>query len=278
MLPITAVVCTLNSFSSIEKCLLGLKLSGVAEIIVVDGGSTDGTREFLLEQDIVLLFDGGLGLGAARNMGIQKASEKFILNCGSDNIVTRELLVKMLEAFSLDDLTECVGCRTKVEVKNLTQKMLNIQWSGRITPGVKEVIGTPNIFRTKVLQQYLYSKHRSWSDDEELCTRIKATKECTFRIIDAYCIEVGQDSFARLKYRYLGYGRSDYEVWSAYAKNWSTVRKLKSIRHPYESEFSNIIRNVPAISKIIVLPLLVFSTTFRYQGWIKVAARNFFRP
>jgi glycosyltransferase involved in cell wall biosynthesis len=274
MLPITAVICTLNSFSSIEKCLLGLKLSGVAEIIVVDGGSTDGTREFLLEQDIVLLFDEGLGLGAARNMGILKASEKFILNCGSDNIVTRETLVKMLDAFSLDDLTECVGCRTKVEVNNLTQRMLNIQWSGRITPGIKEVIGTPNIFRTKVLQQYLYSKDRSWSDDEELCTRIKATQECTFRIIDAYCIEVGQDSFARLKYRYLGYGRSDYEVWNAYAKNWSIARKLKSIRHPFRSEFSNVIRNVPAISRTVVLPLLIFSTIFRYLGWIKAEVKN----
>ena len=274
MLPITAVVCTFNNLSSIEKCILGLKLSEVAEIIVVDGGSTDGTREFLLGQDIVLLFDGGLGLGAARNMGILKASEKFILNCGSDNIVTRELLVKMLDAFSLDDLTECVGCRTRVEVKNLMQKMLDIQWSGKITPGVKEVIGTPNIFRTKLLQQYLYSQHRSWSDDEELCTRIKATQKCTFKIIDAYCIEVGQDNFSRLKYRYLGYGKSDYEVWGAYAKNWSTLRKLKSIRHPYESEFSNVIRNVPAIKKIIVLPLLIFGTTFRYLGWIKAAIRD----
>jgi glycosyltransferase involved in cell wall biosynthesis len=274
MLPITAVVCTLNSFSSIEKCIAGLKLSGVAEIIVVDGGSTDGTMEFLLEQDIVILFDEGLGLGAARNMGILEAKEKFILNCGSDNIVSRDLLEKMLAAFSLDEATESVGCRTKVEVKNLLQKMLNIQWSGRITPGVKGVIGTPNIFRTEVLQRYLYSKDRSWSDDEELCTRITATQKCNFRIIDAYCIEVGQGSFSRLRYRYLGYGKSDYEVWNAYSKNWSIARKLKSIRHPFRSEFSNVIRNVPAKSKIVVLPLLIFSTIFRYLGWIKAEVRN----
>ena len=274
MLPITAVVCTLNSFSSIEKCIVGLRHSGVAEIIVVDGGSTDGTVEFLLEQNCVVLFDTGIGLGAARNMGIIKASENYILNCGSDNIVSRELLEIMLQAFSLDNFTECVGCRTRIEVKNLLQKMLNIQWSGRITPGVREVIGTPSIFRTKVLQEYLYSNHRSWSDDEELCTRIKTTQNCTFRIIDGYCIEVGQDNFERLKYRYLGYGNSDYEVWRAYSKNWSTSRKLKSIRHPFESEFYNIIRNVPPISKIVVLPLLVFSTTYRYLGWIKAVAKN----
>jgi glycosyltransferase involved in cell wall biosynthesis len=269
MLPITAVVCTLNSINSIERCILGLKNSGIREIIVVDGGSTDGTVEYLMSQNIVLLFDQGLGLGAARNLGILHAKEIFILNCGSDNVMCEEVLAKMLDIINSHSTTLGVGCLTKVEVRNLLHKMLNIQWSGRITPGFKEVIGTPSLYRTKTLQKYQYSKNRTWSDDEELCTRIKSTQTCTFQVVDAYCLEVGQDNLKRLRYRFLGYGKSDFEIWRAYSENWPSRRKWQSIRHPIDSEFSNIIGNISFSSSLVVLPLLIFSTVFRYVGWIK---------
>ncbi len=146
ILPISAVVCTLNSISSISTCLKSLKLAGVNQIIVVDGGSTDGTREIINSYNCELHFDSGTGLGEARNIGIAHANQPFIFNCGPDNSVDRKLLNSMLASLGENQSIAAVGCKTKVETTNWLSKMLNIQWSGRITSGVEDVLGTPNLF------------------------------------------------------------------------------------------------------------------------------------
>ena len=64
---VSAVVCTLNSISGIEPCLVSLRSSGVEEIIVVDAGSTDGTREVAGRLADRLLDDPGKGLGQERH-------------------------------------------------------------------------------------------------------------------------------------------------------------------------------------------------------------------
>ena len=59
---VSAVVCTLNSIASIESCLSSLASSGVGEVIVVDGGSTDGTLTVAHSHADLVLNDPGKGL------------------------------------------------------------------------------------------------------------------------------------------------------------------------------------------------------------------------
>ena len=57
---ISAIVPTLNEESCIEECLERLELAGVDELIVVDGGSVDRTRELARKRaDKVLVEPGG---------------------------------------------------------------------------------------------------------------------------------------------------------------------------------------------------------------------------
>lgn len=71
-------------------------------IIIVDDGSTDGTREMLetLFPDVIVLDgDGNLFWTKAINMGIRKALElgaKYILTLNNDTIATPDLLEKMM--------------------------------------------------------------------------------------------------------------------------------------------------------------------------------------
>ena len=63
---VSAVVCTRNSISGIERCLTSLRRAGVCRIIVVDADSTDGTREIAERLADTVVADLGTGLGNAR--------------------------------------------------------------------------------------------------------------------------------------------------------------------------------------------------------------------
>ncbi|MCX6393513.1 MAG: glycosyltransferase, partial [Solirubrobacterales bacterium] len=71
---VAAVVCTMNSISGIEKCLVSLREAGVGELVVVDAASTDGTLEVADRMADQVLADPGTGLGRARNLGVAATS------------------------------------------------------------------------------------------------------------------------------------------------------------------------------------------------------------
>lgn len=108
---ISAVVLTWNSARYVEKCLRSLALdayrSGIKfELFVVDGGSSDGTREILqrLEREIpelcVILLGENVGATVSRNIALKKSRGKYMLVLDSDTEIlpgALEILYKTLE-------------------------------------------------------------------------------------------------------------------------------------------------------------------------------------
>ena len=74
MLPITVIVPVRNAESMLEACLDSIVSANPAEIIVVDGNSTDRTLAILSRYPVCVLSDGGRGVPAARMLGIRAAS------------------------------------------------------------------------------------------------------------------------------------------------------------------------------------------------------------
>ena len=93
---VTAVVCSWDAEEIIGECLASLRKNGVGEIILVDANSLDKTRQIASQYVDKILTDPGDGLARARNIGIQEATGKYILNFGSDNILLEGSLEKML--------------------------------------------------------------------------------------------------------------------------------------------------------------------------------------
>lgn len=84
---VSLVLTVLNERSSLERLLRGIEvnLEAIDEIVIVDGGSEDGTWEFLhtwsktCEIDCLLIRRRGAGRSEGRNIGIAHASGSLIL-------------------------------------------------------------------------------------------------------------------------------------------------------------------------------------------------------
>ena len=73
------VILTLNEIDGVRALIPKLPRSYVDETIAVDGGSTDGTREFLIEQDIKIVDQERRGRGAAFRVAMRATSGAYVV-------------------------------------------------------------------------------------------------------------------------------------------------------------------------------------------------------
>jgi cellulose synthase/poly-beta-1,6-N-acetylglucosamine synthase-like glycosyltransferase len=82
------------------------------EVIVVDGNSTDKTREIVKKYPVKLVIEGRKGLNLARNVGIKCSNGEIVAFTDSDCIVPPNWITKIVENFK-DPKVSCVGGSAK---------------------------------------------------------------------------------------------------------------------------------------------------------------------
>lgn len=271
---VSVVVCTLNSIASIRLCLTAVRNAGVGEIIVVDANSSDGTREVAEDLADMVLIDPREGLGFARNLGIAQTTGAYVLNLGSDNVITREALEEMLAEFEHENV-HGVGALTRVSGNDYLSKCTNIWWKSRFRPGVSEVIGTPTLMSGDLLRSSPFNPSRRFSDDSELCERWSTNFGSKFIISNAQVFEVGKSSWREIRSRASIYGISDNEVYqNGIEHDWTLWRRLKSLFHPLRVDYLTVVRHSSVLEALFATPFLLLFTLTRYSAWWKASRKN----
>lgn len=102
----TVVIPNYNGIQYIDACLASLyRGTVVPEILVVDNGSGDGSRELVRENypGVRLLeFTENTGFSRAVNAGIRAASTEFVLLLNNDTVAQAEMVERLEEAISED--------------------------------------------------------------------------------------------------------------------------------------------------------------------------------
>ena len=103
---ISVIVPAYNEEQNIAKCLESLSRQTVPrnlyEIIVVDGGSRDRTREIAAEYADMVFIQTSKKVGGARNDGAQKAQGDIIATTDADCIIPPDWLSVIMTAFDRD--------------------------------------------------------------------------------------------------------------------------------------------------------------------------------
>lgn len=87
---ISAVIITNNEEKNIGRCLESLQ-EVVNEVIVVDSGSTDRTKEICQSYGVIWVEHPWLGYGGQKNFGNSHASNPYILSMDADEALSSEL-------------------------------------------------------------------------------------------------------------------------------------------------------------------------------------------
>jgi glycosyltransferase involved in cell wall biosynthesis len=110
---VTVVVAAYNAERFIRQTIESVLAQSLAniEVIVIDDGSTDSTREILQrfsDPRLVVSYQTNSGVSAARNAGLAMARAPYIFFLDSDDILLRNALLRMVTI--LDRMPQRVAC------------------------------------------------------------------------------------------------------------------------------------------------------------------------
>lgn len=102
---LTVVVPVRNAERWIDDCLESIVRAEAAEIVVVDGMSTDRTVEIATARGLRVISDEGRGVAAARRMGAEVARTHYVALIDVDVVLHDGALQELLDEFVADGYT-----------------------------------------------------------------------------------------------------------------------------------------------------------------------------
>lgn len=173
----TVVVPTLDEEETLARVLTDVR-AHADELLVVDGGSTDRTREVAAELGVPTFLDDGTGKGAAIRRGLEIASHPIVVFIDGDGSHEPADIAKLVAPIRNDQADIVIGSRMTggsdelfsdvAEFVRLTGSMIinlaiNYRWSVRLSD-------TQNGFRAVVrdLASSLHLKENSTAIEQEM--------------------------------------------------------------------------------------------------------------
>jgi len=175
--PVTVVICARNRDSMIGRCLDSVLSAHPAEVIVVDGNSTDRTAEIARAKAVTVVSDNGAGLGAARQLGAGLARHDYVIFVDTDVVVEPETFRQMLDEAQENhyDALEA-ELRTWSPSPSYWQRAERWRRSVQMRTGVAAVLGCQiTLIRRDLLMRVGFDEaFRGAAEDADFCFRAAA--------------------------------------------------------------------------------------------------------
>lgn len=141
---ISVIVPVYNAMPYLSECLDSLlnQTCPDLEVILVNDSSTDGSPEVMEEyvkkapsRFVLMNTEVNRGAGGARNLGLSKASGKYVGFVDSDDIIEKEMFEKLLAvAESIPDGYDMVECGYFDQERDVAEIYVTDEMVGKVTP------------------------------------------------------------------------------------------------------------------------------------------------
>lgn len=176
---VSVVIPVYNRRENIQRCLESALKQTYRnhEIIIIDDGSTDGTREILNKYalQVKLYFhQTNKGVSYARNQGVRLSRGEFVAMLDSDCDADPNWLEELIKPFYRDKDVMIVGGRVTDMLTQNYWQMVNNSFNTFVSHNdgyVGRVIGCNMAFRREFVMRYPYNERLKFAagDDTELC-------------------------------------------------------------------------------------------------------------
>jgi len=210
--PISVVVCVKNEEARLEDCLRSIVANEPAEIIVVDGGSTDATLEIARRYTDRIISSPASNLTLDRQRGIDAAKHDLIAMIDADHRLAPgdlDALYADLERFGLDIVQSQLASHQNHGFWDAAEEQ---SWDlTHNIPGEKTMIGTaPAIFRRRVFDSVRFDDTiTSAIDDTDFIYRLSKFPEYKIGIGTTRVAQLHFSDFHTYWRKFRWYGRGD---------------------------------------------------------------------
>ena len=212
--PVSVVLCARNEASRIEQSIRAIEACHPAELIVVDGGSTDDTVAIAERLGARVIRSGGKGLAPDRQIGADNASHELVAYIDADHRPAPDALESLqrdMEEFGLDAVQAAVGIEDNGFWNRAEHDAMAVF---QHEPGPRKMmIGVaPTLYRRELLQTVRFDEvNKEQSDDADLFRRVIETGKYTFGVGRTMVPQYHHPEFADYKNKFRWYGRRDAE-------------------------------------------------------------------
>lgn len=152
MHPVSVQIITLNEEMNIADCLVSVGLNDPAEVIVIDGGSSDRTVEIAKSLGATVLTPGRMGRGASRMLGYESTSLPYVAMVDADDRLESDWLAVSLEELEAGNYAALQSSLRTIGRRNFWEKGWNEYFIESIKPSSDVImVGHPAIYRREAL-------------------------------------------------------------------------------------------------------------------------------
>lgn len=224
--PVSVIVTVRNERASIEACLdaLGSLSYPDYEVIVVDDGSTDGTKELTAEHALaaegrlrierVGSDDQPLGIGASRNRGVDVASNDIVAFTDADCRPTQSWLQDLVPCLASHDVIggriRPAGSTAASEYEGINSSLDMGAYAARVRPGGDvPYLATANLVGRREVFEAIPFPDRNVAEDVGFCWRALEAGYDIVYVPDGIVTHEYRDSVRSLSHRRAAYGASE---------------------------------------------------------------------
>src|ERR1700726_4826163 len=219
---LSLILPALNEAQNLDRVLPELKkaltaLGPTNEIIVVDGGSTDGTQEVVRKHEVRLVSQKLPGFGGAYRAGFEQARGEYLLTLDADGSHDPAFLKDLWSARTKGDVVIASryvegGTAEMPVTRRVMSRILNITFGRGLSLPVRDLSSGYRLYRSATLRE-LDLKATDFDVLEEILIRVLAAGYRVHEVPFRYRARVAGQSHARLLRFAVSYLRTFVAMW-----------------------------------------------------------------